>query len=103
MERPSACVNHPDFILEDVGSHWFLDKELQWGAVGERSGRRTACHEAVITWASAGGKASLGVWSQLSVTFLSACSTYAPVKSFLRVDKEKVSFLLPTSMEIVQA
>ena len=34
--------------------------------------------------------------------FLSACSIYAPVKSFLRVDKEKVSFLLPTSVEVVQ-
>lgn len=33
-------------------------------------------------------------WSHLSVIFLSACSTYAPVKSFLRVDKEKVSSLL---------
>lgn len=63
--------------------------------MGQQSGSRGACREAVITWASVGEKASLGPWSHLSVIFLSAFSTYAPVKSFLRVDKEKVSFLLP--------
>lgn len=31
----------------------------------------------------------------VNVLLLSACSTYAPVKSFLRVDKEKVSSHLP--------
>lgn len=33
-------------------------------------------------------------WGHLNVIFSFACSTYAPVKSFLRVDKEKVSPLL---------
>ena len=63
--------------------------------MGQQSGSRGACREAVITRASVGEKASLAPRSHLSVIFLSAFSTYAPVKSFLRVDKEKVSFLLP--------